>query len=49
MNIEQVEGVAALERLFPSAPRAAVAAFKRPHGEISLMIGMKNRELHCTD
>ena len=31
------------------AAKNATAAFKRPYGEISLMIGMKNRELHCTD
>ena len=48
-NIEPIEGVAALGRLFPSAPQDAAAAFKKPYGEISLIIGMKNRELHCTD
>ena len=41
-NIEQVEDVATLKRL-PSAPQTAATAFNRPHREISLMIGMKNR------
>ena len=49
MDVRQVEGIAALEQLFPLAPRAAAAAFRRPHWEVFLMIGMKNRELHCTD
>ena len=43
-NIEQVEGVAGLKRLFPSMPQAATTAFDRLHGEI-LLIKEKKREL----
>ena len=48
-DIGQVESVPVLGRIFPSAPLPAAAAFRRPLGQVSLMIGMKNRELHCTD
>ena len=41
MTIEQIKGVAALKQLFPSAPQPAATTFDRPHGEISLMIGLK--------
>ena len=49
IDIGHIKGVMALERRFPSAPRSAAAAFGRPHRQVSLIIGMKNRELHCTD
>ena len=44
-----MEGVQKLWNSFPSEPEAAAAAFRRPHIGVSLMIGMRNRELHCTD
>ena len=42
-------GVAKLAELFPDAPPAAAEAFNRPHKAVSLMVGMKDRKLHCTD
>ena len=34
-------------RSSPTVPKAAAAAFIRPHGSVDLLIVMKNRELHC--
>ena len=41
--------VHSLARLFPEAPPEAAAAFQRPHGVVSLMLGMRDRRLHSTD
>ena len=41
--------MAALKQLFTSAPQTIATAFDRPHGDNSVMIGMKNRELHYKD
>merc|ERR1712218_660548 len=41
--------VSTLATLFPSAPPAAAAAFRRPHGVVQLLLGMRDRRLHCTD
>ena len=41
--------VATLATLFPSAPPAAAAAFRRPHGVVHLLLGMRDRRLHCSD
>ena len=41
--------VSTLATLFPSAPPAATAAFRRPHGVVQLLLGMRDRRLHCTD
>ena len=46
-SIDRADDMADLHRLFPAAPKAAAAAFIRPHGSVNLLIGMKSRELHC--
>ena len=38
-----------LARLFPEAPPDAAPAFRRPSGEVHLMIGMRDRRLHATN
>ena len=41
--------VSKLAHLFPEAPDDAAAAFSRPSGTVSFMLGMRDRRLHSTD
>ena len=41
--------VCGLVQLFPEAPPAAAAAFQRPHGAVSLLLGMRDRRLHARE
>jgi len=41
--------VSALAQLFPEAPPGAAAAFQRPHGKVSLMLGQRDMHLHARE
>ena len=48
-EVQEAPEVFTLSQLFPEAPPAAAAAFRRPSGVVHLMLGMKDRRLHSTD
>ena len=48
-SVHPAPEVSRLAHLFPGAPPAAAAAFRRPHGAVHLLLGMRDRRLHCTD
>ena len=48
-EVQAAPEVSNFTQLFPEAPPAAAAAFRRPSGVVHLMLGMRDRRLHSTD